>query len=71
MILVKINDLQRIIEDLEIDDVFFAYPEDETFAVETFAEFEFHKFIIGNVTSYANFRALIEDLLDAYDAFTM
>lgn len=71
MIIVKINDLQSIIEDLEIDDVFFAYPEDETFAVETFESYDFHKFIIGNTTSYENFSALISDLLDAYTVFTM
>lgn len=70
MLMVEIRDLQKILDDLEIDEVFFAYKEDQTFVVETFAEYEFHKFIIGTVTSYENFSALIEDLLDAYDAFT-
>lgn len=70
MLMVEIKDLQRVIENLSIDKVFFAYKEDQTFVVETFEEYEFHKFIIGTVTSYENFSALIEDLLDAYDSFT-
>lgn len=70
MLMVEIKDLQRVIENLGIDKVFFAYKEDQTFVVETFAEYEFHKFIIGTVISYENFSILIEDLLDAYDAFT-
>lgn len=70
MLMVEIKDLQRVIENLGIEKVFFAYKEDETFVVETFAAYDFHKFIIGTVTSYENFRMLIEDLLDAYDAFT-
>ena len=70
MLMVEIKDLQRVIENLGIDKVFFAYKEDQTFVVETFAEYEFHKFIIGTVTSYEIFSILIEDLLDAYDAFT-
>lgn len=70
MLMVEIRDLQKILDDLEIDEVFFAYKEDRTFVVETFAAYDFHKFIIGTMTSYENFRMLIEDLLDAYDAFT-
>ena len=70
MLMVEIKDLQRVIENLSIDEVFFAYKEDQTFVVEMFAAYDFHKFIIGTVTSYENFRMLIEDLLDAYDAFT-
>lgn len=46
MLMVEIKDLQRVIENLGIDKVFFAYKEDQTFVVETFAEYEFHKFII-------------------------
>lgn len=70
MLMVEIKDLQRVIENLGIEKVFFAYKEDETFVVETFAAYDFHKFIIGCLTSYENFSILIEDLLDAYDAFT-
>ena len=70
MLMVEIKDLQRVIENLCIDKVFFAYKEDQTFVVETFAEYDFHKFIIGCLTSYENFSILIEDLLDDYDAFT-
>lgn len=70
MLMVEIRDLQRVIENLEIDDVFFAYREDETFVVETFAEYDFHKFIIGCLTSYENFSILIEDLIDGHEFFT-
>lgn len=70
MLIVKIKDLQKLLEDLRIDDVFFAYKEDQTFVVETFPAYEFHKFIIEITTSYNFFRLLIEDLLDAHESFT-
>ena len=69
MLIVEIRGLQRLIENLVIDDVFFAYEEDQTFVVETFAEYEFHKFIIGSLTLYESFVDLIKDLLKAYKSF--